>query len=176
MWFLKWRYLFKRLFLKKSSLSELNVMCVCKLKFFSNVLSPSWIYFDLICQQRSSEEGVPEVRSSNWSSSMESFHSALTSFHIFSVKLQLFVNWVYCSGVSFHIKNRKNPDQNKTGDHCLWHGREVLNKSPISITGRIFYESEKIFESSLFVGSVNSLFAEPVFFELPIILFSDRSK
>ena len=157
-------------------LSELDVMCICELKFLSKVLSPGGVDFDLVCEQGGSKERVPEVRSSNRSSFVESFHSALTSFDVLSVKLQLLVNWVYCSGVCLHVENSEEPDYNETGDHRLRHSGEVLDKSPIGIARRIFDESEEVFEASLFVGSVDALLAESVFFELPIVLLSDRSK
>ena len=74
------------------------------------------------------------------------------------------------------MPNGENPQSNETHNHGLGHGGEVSDSLPVNVTGRILDESEKVFEPSLLVGSVDTLSAKSVFFEFPIVLFSDGSE
>jgi hypothetical protein len=74
------------------------------------------------------------------------------------------------------LPNGETPEQNETGNHSFGHGREVSDSSPVSVAGGILDELKKVFNASSLVGSVDTLFAESVFFEFPIVLFSDGSK
>ena len=73
------------------------------------------------------------------------------------------------------MPDTQNPESNKADDHSFWHGWEVSDSSPVEVSVRVFNESEQVFEASLFIGFVNTLSAESVLFEFPIILFSNRS-
>ncbi len=151
-------------------------MSVSELKFLSEILSPGWIDFNLVGHQWAFEERVPKVRSNNCSSLVESLHSSLTSLNVLSVLQKLLIYLINCQWVSLHLANSQNPKSDKTHNHGLRHGGEVSNSLPVNVTGWILNESQKVFEASLFVCSVDTLSAESVFFKLPIVLFSDRSE
>lgn len=157
-------------------MSKFDVVGIGKLQLLSDILSPSWVDFDLVCHQRASEESVPEVWCGNWSSLVVALHSSLAAFDVLSVKQQLMVDIVNWWRVSLHLPNGETPEQNETGNHSFRHGREVSDSSPVSVAGGILDEFKKVFDASSLVGSVDTLFAESVFFEFPIVLFSDGSK
>lgn len=159
----------------KHFISKFNIMSVGQLQFLSDVLSPSWVDFNLVGHQWASEESVPEVWSNHSCSLVESFHSALTALDVLSILQQLLVDLVDGWRVSLHLPNSENPKRNETDSHGLWHGGEVSDCLPVNVTGWVLNESEKVLEPSLLVGSVDTLLAESVFFEFPIVLFSDWS-
>ena len=70
----------------------------------------------------------------------------------------------------------QNPKRNEADNHSFRHGREVFGGSPINVTSGVFDKPEEVLEASFLVGSVDTLFAESVLFELPVVLFSDGSE
>lgn len=71
------------------------------------------------------------------------------------------------------MPDAQNPESNEANNHSFWHGWEVSDSSPVEVSVRVFNESEQVFEASLFIGFVDTLSAESVFFEFPIILLSN---